>query len=228
MKLQQLFESELELATFLRDKCAQALDLFKDGVYFYRGTSMGFDTTPYAVEGRPTVHVSEIITVDKDRKPRDTPEFAHNVMDKWFKKHMGFKARSQGLFVTTDSLQAQSYGAVYFVLPVGKFNAYWSPEIRDLTMTLYRNVHLKPDMDPTPGDMDHWNAKGYETKDDVPKREQVAYIEDVLKNGNYKKNHFNDIQNVGEIMIDCKEYVLIPKTMADRKTLDMIARGEIQ
>jgi hypothetical protein len=213
MKLKALFESVHELAPYLKANCAQALDLVaNNGLFFYRGVARETQEESYSLPGFKDVPVAGPIKVDRERGPRDTPVADHEVMDKWFKKHKGFAARSQALFVTPDIDQAEMYGATFIVLPIGKFNAYWSETVRDLTVSMYNGANLSNN--PIPGNMAYWSEKGYDTKDDVPRREQVKYIEDVLKGGKYKKNRFGEMHsNLGEIMIDCEEYLMIP---ADR------------
>lgn len=231
MKLLHLMESvsTKDGVAFLQEHCGPALKMIAETKnLFYRGTFSHIDWTEHSVASRPEIFISSPIPVNKDRVPRDTPEFAHRAMDKWFKKTLGFKARSQGLFVTMDKDQAGGYGDKYFVLPVGEFTAYWSPEIRDLTVSLYPESLINKDMSEVPGPMYHWFDLGYEAREQVPRREQIDYIEKQLNDANYKKNHLDELTTkVGEVMIDVDEYILVPISPSNRRTLEMIASGEI-
>lgn len=71
-------------------------------------------------------------TVRKARKPLDTPLDVHKEFDKIFKKHFGWKSRSEGLLTTGDKKVAGSYGTPYKIFPIGKFRFVWSENVHDL------------------------------------------------------------------------------------------------
>lgn len=73
----------------------------------------------------------ELRDVRKDRYPKDTSIEWHNALDDAFKSHFGWKARSEGLFVSHNKT-ADSYGDVYIVFPVGKYRYLWSESYDDL------------------------------------------------------------------------------------------------
>ena len=96
----------------------------------------------YLYSGRGSAN-KEIIKrkVRKNRKPVDTPEFIHNLLDDAFKKEFGVKARSQSIFVTTNEEDASSYGMPYFVFPVGRKYAFiYSELVPDLYNLLTNRI----------------------------------------------------------------------------------------
>lgn len=76
----------------------------------------------------------------KDRRPLDSPPDFHNLVDDWFNKNFGWKARSSGLFCwgTPFPLLASDW----MVFPAGKFQYVWSPKVTDL----YGNVEIMFDI----------------------------------------------------------------------------------
>lgn len=67
-----------------------------------------------------------------DRKPKDSSLVSHKIMDNIFKKKYGWKARSEGVFVTGDRSITHAYGITYIYFPIGKYKYLWSPNIHDL------------------------------------------------------------------------------------------------
>ncbi len=65
------------------------------------------------------------VPVRKDRRPRDSTEFVHNLLDGYFQDRLGVKVRSEGLFCTGDRLNAERYGKLHYVFPVGDFRFVW-------------------------------------------------------------------------------------------------------
>ena len=68
----------------------------------------------------------------KDRKPLDTAPWVHRGFDDGSQKVFGWKARSEGVLVTGDSLFAYGYGHESIFVPKGDYKYIWSPEIKDL------------------------------------------------------------------------------------------------
>ena len=70
------------------------------------------------------IQIAQVEQVRKDRKPRDTKRFVHDVMDDWFFTNMKIAPRSQGLFCTGSYAAAKTYsilGNICCVFPVGQF-----------------------------------------------------------------------------------------------------------
>lgn len=69
--------------------------------------------------------------VRKGRVPKDTIEWFHNMSNDIFKDIFNIKLRSDTLFTTGSIRQAEEYGDIFAVFPIGKYEIYWSKEIKD-------------------------------------------------------------------------------------------------
>jgi hypothetical protein len=148
----------------------------------------------------------EIITPRKNRKPLDTPIAIHRELDKLFKKKFGWKARSEGVFVTGKRSSASEYGQPYIVLPIGKFKYVWSPYIYDLHSKLVNTGVIY--------------AKGNKSKVIMEKDEYMPILEELV--GKYKDNDLDTAIHVGnEISMKCDKYYIINENYLD------IAYGEL-
>lgn len=78
----------------------------------------------------------------KDRKPKDMPEDLHKLFDKLFKKEFGWKARSEGTFVSGFIGIATSYGKPCLFFPIGNYKYIWSLEIEDLYSEVEESGYL--------------------------------------------------------------------------------------
>ena len=66
------------------------------------------------------------VTPRKDREPRDTRQFIHDMLNDWFMEHGdGLKARSEAVFTTGNLIEAKEYGTPKYVFPIGNFNFIW-------------------------------------------------------------------------------------------------------
>jgi len=68
----------------------------------------------------------------KNRRPRDTPLWIHNILNKEFKKKFGWSVRSEGVFASSDKYGLYIYGEENMFFPVGKYKYVWSPKVNDL------------------------------------------------------------------------------------------------
>jgi hypothetical protein len=68
-----------------------------------------------------------------DRKPLNTPREIHDIWDGEFKKKFGWKARSEGVFVTSDSYMSENFGRAYLFFPIGPYKYVWSSKYMDVT-----------------------------------------------------------------------------------------------
>lgn len=68
----------------------------------------------------------------KIREPRDTSNYDHMIVNNAFVT-MKYKAnRGNSIFCTGSELIAREYGYPYYLVPCGKFNFTWAPNITDL------------------------------------------------------------------------------------------------
>ena len=136
--------------------------------------------------------------VRADRKPKDTKQIEHEIVDKAFYDAFGWKPRSSGLFVVGDAITASGYGHLMMVLPIGKVSYLYSDAINDLYMAL-KGLS--------------WGGKDWDESDeDDPRNIAAATPEDIKKNI-IDKYTDKGIKNLScstcrqpEIMINCKEY----------------------
>lgn len=141
----------------------------------------------------------------KDRKPKDSSSKFHNMANKYFKKHHGVNARSEGVFATNNSDSARHYGKLGVVFPIGEFSYLWNPIVGDL----YWDVSAKRKSPSEVGFLERIWMKilgvysTLETDDEYEQR-----IEDVIKS--YKSTNLQKaIVSNNEVMLFCKEYYLI-------------------
>lgn len=87
--------------------------------FLYRGTEKG-------------IFNFKKIKSRKNREPKDMPDDLHKLFDKLFESEFGWKARSEGVFVTGNPGIAGSYGIPYIFFPIGKYKYVWSSSIEDL------------------------------------------------------------------------------------------------
>lgn len=65
------------------------------------------------------------VPIRKDRKPRDSSQYVHGLLDAYFQRKFGVKVRSEGLFTTGDRELTERYGRPHWVFPVGNFKFVW-------------------------------------------------------------------------------------------------------
>lgn len=202
--------------------CAPVLrDLRKIGdhyspEYFLRGTD------------RDAPKYGEIRDVRKDRKPKDTAQFAHAVADDYFLAKHGFRLRSQGLFVKRRGSGVSIYGSPHIILPIGKYQIYWSKEVKDL-LNIIGNTEIKNDL------FKEFEDENGSLSDDVYKLvnkmitaldkdvfekefpEHVALVRKILvdkldEQAKYTKGNLRRaFKTLSEIVIECDRYWIFPQ-----------------
>jgi hypothetical protein len=70
--------------------------------------------------------------VRQDRKPMNMDDEEKEMIDNGFKWKFGWRPRTEGLFITTDTSEARGYGIIHWVFPIGNFNYLWSKEVGDM------------------------------------------------------------------------------------------------
>ena len=137
------------------------------------------------------------VPVRQDRRPRNTGIRDHERADEWFKENSsyGIPYRSASLFCSGSSDTAAIYarrmnGAVSIVLPVGEYHYCWAPDVEDMTEGL---------------DGMSWSLG--EIIDIKNFLDDASYIED--------RNLAKAVASGHEIMLHCKEAILIQQTFID-------------
>ena len=111
-----------ELLPYLKKDCKPFLKELKKSSpikFFYRGNRKKNSSGILKIQSR------------LDRKPLDTPELVHNMLNKEFNNKFGWDVRN-GIFATSDVAYAGGYGESSLFFPIGKYEYVWSPVIKDM------------------------------------------------------------------------------------------------
>ena len=109
----------------LISECGPYLEAIRSGdMPLYRGLDVRYQWS------------EDKIPQPKDRHPVATPPDVHTAIDDAMSKDSGFRARSQGIFCTTDRKQTAIYGQPYYVLPIGNFVTHWITDVYDLYLVM--------------------------------------------------------------------------------------------
>jgi len=170
------------IAQKLKEDCTPFIKEMKSNNlhnWFYRATEHGWN------------FISPPIKPRKDRRPRNTPK---EYMDKLFKKKFGWKARSEGVFVSTDRNQIEYvYGDPYLFFPMGNYKYIYHPQIDDLYQKMdddYKLSYLGKDID------------------DVTYIEILQFLDKTIPQ--YKdKNLGEAYRKIVEVSFKCKSYYMV-------------------
>src|SRR5574343_276984 len=136
-----------------------------------------------------------------DRKPLDSTKIQHEMMDKMFLKHFGWKARSEGVFASFMHAYDGStyYGTQYVFFPLGEYKYIWSPAVADATQTI-----------------EVCTTKYRSKKSTITKGDYLKKIEDCFKITTFKTTDLNDASfSNSEVMFKCDSYLLLNKKYGD-------------
>jgi hypothetical protein len=166
------------------------------------------------------------VTARKNRKPKDTPQKTHELLDALFFKKFGWKVRSEGIFTNPQPGTVMPYGAyAYAFFPIGKYRYVWSDRVEDLFSQMYRE-NLTPDK------ADHLYSEVFGNKEVLlPTFRETHYEEmekykkwfldpngwfaEVLERADKILNTYQDNQlgralaHKFEVTFDCKKYYLV-------------------
>lgn len=209
MRLKQyITETELEstefeyIIRFIKENCQPFLKKSK-GRFIYRGMKM---VSPITIK-EPR----------KDRLPRDMELKFYKLLNKAFNDLFGWKARSEGVFVSGSPYNVEDYGPIYYVFPIKAFEFIWSPNVFDLIDEVPHGIvnFINPyDLDKETTEYFDWN-RNFEMKGGL-KEEHIEYVKKWIKQEKYTRNNFyKAVESGNEIMLRCKEYLAI---RADSKT----------
>ena len=233
MRLQKYINENLKadeiesIKKFVKKNCQYHINLVKKNKvqdpFFYRG----MNKSKKVILGNTR----------KDRKPKDTNPVIHNLTDKIFKKLFGWKARSQGLFVYPISEPAEFYANVYMILPIGKYDYLWAPEVHDLYKDLYQidsffNIFSYPDEGEraeTFEELFKFATKTWKRMpDNLNTLKKFIYVtekklETILDRYYTNKDFKNMMNSKSEIMINCDKYLAL-KNVYTKKTKNYIIK----
>lgn len=173
--------------------------------------------------------------IRKNRYPRDTASEIHELFDEHFKKKFGIKLRSESMFVSGDTKQADAYGYIYYVFPKGKYGLYYNTRIHDLWTGLQGAIKQeKTEMHPSliynlKYDMhtdqlvtfSEWDAPNSKDEYDGFTNVKEWYSHFIGKIVNkYKKGDLKGaIIFKGEVMLVCDSVYLLRESEFDKKEL---------
>jgi hypothetical protein len=146
-----------------------------EALSFYRGVSAKYPTD------KPT-----LLKPRRDRRPKNSSAFFHDVADRWFESRFGIAYRSTGLFLTSRPMSASTYAGtpahVMRIVPLSAYRYCWSPKVSDLLFAASR-LGASP-------------AEAIE-----------AYLDSVQ----YCEIGLQEAHDAGhEVMLYCEQYVAIP------------------
>ena len=139
-------------------------------------------------------------TVRFDRAPLSSLKPDHEAINAWFRENFNVSARSAAMFVFGEKAGNRilsSYGTPCIVFPIGEFQYIWSPNVRDLYITLNIPSHVRDEANP--------NA----LKDFIFKElDEVGYTNEDINRA---------LKSTSEIMVVCKSYYAFPTKSSDTK-----------
>jgi len=138
----------------------------------------------FFLSGRKSNKLFDKKKVRQNRRPVDTPEDIHHLIDNWFLRNFGIRARSNSIFGTFSYRVASDYGIPYYIIPIGKYVTLASSNIHDIFGDIIDTLI------------------SFEDEDDE------EYIIKELDSAEYKINKRLQ-NNKTEYMISCKEYYMI-------------------
>jgi len=94
--------------------------------------------------------------VRNDRYPKDMMKELHDDVDDMFWSIHGWRARSEGSFVSGSTWTVKTYGKPFLYFPIGKYEYLWSQKIDDLHEELQNNVDAEEMYEPDEIYHDDW------------------------------------------------------------------------
>jgi len=196
------------LINIIKKKCLPFLKENKGGKLLWRGSRWDIENI-------------KILTPRQNRLPMDTPERIHNFVDDIFKKKYGWKARSEGVFVTSNRKEAQDYGNIGIFFPIGKFNYLYNNKIRDFTENLKNSGIISFDDIDAAAYKEFWKSPP-----DEDELKEINQLRDNLINTirSYEKTNLSKASRSDiEIIFKCEHYYLIrPKKTLFTKLQDLL------
>lgn len=148
----------------------------------------------------------------KDRYPKDMSQELHEVLDISFKKKLGWKARSEGVFAHVDKNFVEGFGEPYIIFPIGKYKYAWHPKMMDLYMyfegidgTFFEEEEYKEEYQETHGEE---SGKGvWLYNDKSTKESEWKHAKDVVINDPENYGEFKDFKLEWEPEISWHEWM---------------------
>ncbi len=151
-------------------------------------------------------------TVRTDRMARDSDPVVHKMLDKEYKKVFGWNARSNVIFTSGDLHQAQDYGTVYLIFPIGRYKFIWNKFNEDL-------VDEIPEDSTDRATEKALNNLPEDASDDEIHTQALKYLQDAVEfyvGRSTDKDILQALERKHEIMVNCKEYYAVNEVLYGR------------
>ena len=155
----------------------------------------------------------------KNRKPKDTPLYLHDILNNWFRSKFGWNVRSEGVFTYPGKGDFYGDSNIYYFFPIGSFKFVFSDTISDLYNTLDHIFdHFKHN------NYDWSNLKDLNDKGDYVILDKI-FNEFVMKYGKtYRNKNLKSISEKSanrehEVVFKCKEYYIINNNIIDKEEI---------
>ena len=138
--------------------------------------------------------------VRTNRKPLTMNNTDHRFIDRLFRNHYGWRARSNVLFVQGSKFTGYYYGPFkYVAYPIGKIKYLWTKDFRDLA----------PVIDGARYAIEH----DFDLPDDELEERARVKIEELIRDSYITTGLHTALSKYPshEIMVNCKEYFIIPE-----------------
>jgi len=211
---QYLREEERDLVKFLRDNCDEAVhDMFKADHYLWRGANKrGRELFKYG----DTEYEGYFGFPRDDRKPRNTPGWAHDAINDFFKKEFGEPLRSNSVFAASVRVTAGGYGSSFALIPIGPYKIYWAPKVEDLTTLIFPDLDEDEENEKVmAGGGLHWIHQKIPFSE-VTREMQIDYINKLLFHADYREGpNVDALKSRSELMVRCKSYLALSISESD-------------
>jgi hypothetical protein len=127
------------------------------------------------------------------------PLHLHKLLDTIFFEQHGWKARSEGVFVTHDQHTASNYGWGALFFPTGKYQYLWNPNIPDLYRSIREEIIEK-----IPG---LYGVSTRDLKESDINQSFIKGLEKIAKG--YTDKGFNNEPGASEGMFKTHEYYMV-------------------
>lgn len=187
MKLRDLFENQHTLAETLANRCSQYLNApGAHAGFLFRG-----------LRGHVAYEVDNglnwtVLTARRNRTPSDTPVEYSTLAGDFFMEKFGWDPRLNGTFTTSSFKEARGYGTPHAFFPIGTFRYIWSPEVKDLYISLYHELITK-------------NRDIHQDED----ADHAKFTKAIQEAGYINWGLSKAIATGNEIMFDCEQYLVV-------------------
>ena len=146
------------------------------------------------------------------REPADSSEIMHQIADDWFYDNTGIRFRSNSIFCSGRMNDADDYGIVTIMIPIGNFDFCWSPTVHDMFGAFDELVDwwwLDDEYDGDDDeDSDEYNNSLSSATDKLTSALRAAKYQFNSSIAGFRKG----ISSGNEMMIHCDEYYILRMT----------------